>query len=257
MKISCIFLFYAFLLFGHFELCSYERPSAIDPITWQALNPYFLPEDHPIKSTLDTLFSSKSVMTSKSTLKKAKFKIISSGRPIRALVIKHKKLKGYLLKAFVEEQPVTQEWVNWCKRVDGSNYVRQAIYEYGYQDIMCVPHKWIYPLPVVKSNTKDKRGQTKFFILVVEKMNIQKQEKNVAFWRSIAVKPALIDALYTMLQGVGLYDSVYTHNVPFTRDRKIAFVDTEHFHEWPVPFHKFNTHLSPAMQKYWKQKTGQ
>jgi len=65
----------------------------------------------------------------------------------------------------------------------------------------------------------------------------------------------LMEGLYTVLQVCGLYDSVYVFNIPFCKDGRIAVIDTEYHHKWPVPFIKLNKAFSSQMQSYWRQIT--
>src|SRR5687767_6232302 len=67
------------------------------------LTPYFLPEEHPIKSKLDPLFAKHRITHSAATLKKAGFKIVSRGYRNHAIVAKHPKMKGYLIKVYTDE----------------------------------------------------------------------------------------------------------------------------------------------------------
>lgn len=69
-------------------------------------------------------------------------------------------------------------------------------------------------------------------------------------WRQ-EVSKDLLNALYNLLQMLGLIDSVYITNIPFAKDGKIAFIDTEHFHKWPVKFNRLSHSLSNEMNLYW------
>ena len=53
----------------------------------------------------------------------------------------------------------------------------------------------------------------------------------------------------------GLKDSVFPDNIPFTKDGKMAFIDTEHHHLWPVDYYRLERYLSPEMKTYWKNLT--
>lgn len=62
--------------------------------------------------------------------------------------------------------------------------------------------------------------------------------------------PKLLEAFYYLVKSEGLSDSVYAFNLPFCRDGKLAFIDTEHHHEWPVYFQRTLKYLSEPMQKF-------
>lgn len=231
------------------SLYSYAYNPHVPIEIWNDLAPYFLPEGHPIKMKLDTLVAKRRITHSAANLKKAGFKIVSRGYRNHAIVAKHRKMKGYLIKVYTDEQAVGCEWADWKKRVIGAHVVKNAINRLNYQKYFKVPQKWIYPLP---SEPSPAAGLVrKDFILVVEDMKILNREKNAVFWRSIAIDEARLTAIYTILKEEGLFDSVYIDNLPFCRDGKQAFVDTQHFQSaHVVEFGKFIPFLRPAMQAF-------
>ena len=82
-------------------------------------------------------------------------------------------------------------------------------------------------------------------------MKILSIEENLKHYKKKITKKQL-KGLFTLLKEVGLIDSIYPDNIPFTQSGKIAFIDTEHHHQWPVQLEKFKQFLSPAMQEYWQ-----
>src|SRR5688500_18516618 len=72
---------------------------------WQHLEPYFLPIDHPINSKLDSLFHSKHITLNKKTFEAAGFAPIQERSPNNVIICRHPKLKGYLIKAYLDTQP--------------------------------------------------------------------------------------------------------------------------------------------------------
>ena len=67
----------------------------------------------------------------------------------------------------------------------------------------------------------------------------------------MTVNPEWLHMVYTIVQEVGLSDSLLPCNIPFSKDGRMAFVDMEYHHKWPIPFDKITPHLSPPMQYYW------
>lgn len=248
--LSLAAIIFIFLINAPFTLSGYVQNPYVAAETWQDLQPYFLPEDHPIKPELDILFSQAKTTTTLKDLKKVRFKPVSRLSEAHAIVAKHSKIKGYLIKIFTDDQLIGGEWIDWKKRIIGANYVRQAIERNGYQNLFKVPHKWIYPLPAAEAEGPRIR---KHFILIVEDMKIMKNERNHLFWRSIAMTPQRIDALYKMLQDEGLFDSIFPDNIPFCKDGSQAFVDTQHYHQWPVDFQRLTRRFSPKMQMRWNK----
>jgi hypothetical protein len=82
-------------------------------------------------------------------------------------------------------------------------------------------------------------------------MPILSKEKILKFYKS-KITPAKLVELFILFTELGLIDSIYPDNIPPTRSGKIAFIDTEHHHHWPVNLEKFKHFLSPAMQVYWQ-----
>lgn len=244
-------IFYIVLIAMAVSLQSYEKNPYVDPAVWDALAPHFLPEDHSIKDQLDLIFAASRVIQSPETIKKAGFKFVRSHSAKRIQVVKHAKMKGYLFKFFTDEQPFGGVWVDFAKRIEGAFHIEQAIKAHGYKELFKVPKKWIYPLPITPSPPL--QLLRKDFILVVEDMHILKDKRNTFFWRSVALNKERMDALYLLLQELGLFDSVYPDNIPFCKDGKQAFIDTQHFHGWPIPFEQLMPFLRLEMQLYLEQ----
>lgn len=231
-------------------LDSYEVPEDVNPILWNAAKPYFIPLDHPIKEDLDKLFSTR-IITDLSTLKKAGFRCSKMRKWNNIIVAGHSKIKGYLLKIYLDNQSGICEALNWISRVQGAKAARRAIHHFGYTKWFKAPRKWIYPLPPDSINVVE--GTKKFFVLVVEDMKILDREYNENRWNHPLISPQFLEAVFHIIEEAGLYDSVYVDNMPFCRDGKVAFIDTEHFHSWPVPFHILNQYLNEPQSDYWNQ----
>lgn len=227
----------------------YQQPESVDEGMWEQMRPYFLPEDHPLKPKLDRIFSRDRVTANLSSLKKAGFKCKALRKWNNAIVAKNSKLKGYVFKMYSDDQVGFVDYPYWFARIQGTEVIRQSIEKLGYQHIFKVPKKWIYPLP---HNPLSNNPTERNFILVCEDMRIMSKEGNYERWRSAWVTHQLLDAVYAVLTDAGLLDSVYVDNIPFCKDGKIAFIDTEHFCKWPVPYHKMLPFLSKSNQAYWQ-----
>lgn len=230
--------------------CTYERPEHISAIVWQAVEPKLLPYGHPIKSKLDKIFKKNGVLHDVTTLDAAGFFLLPVNNPAHTLVAKHPKIKGYVFKLFTDIQVERNEWEYWLQRIQGAELIAEAIQKNDLGGYFKVPKKWIYLIP---SNIEP---EEKTFLLVAEDMKIVDHKKNRSLWKN-QVTTDLLDALYFLFESVGLLDSVYIDNIPFSKDKKIAFIDTEHTLKWPVPYHKLNGRLSPEMSSYWIQLTRQ
>nr|MBA3817005.1 hypothetical protein [Parachlamydiaceae bacterium] len=218
---------------------------------WNELKPYFLPENHPIKANLDALFSMQRLLTSRKTLKHAGFNVLK--HPQREIVIaRHPALKGYLVKAYLDNKRI-DEWRWWKKRIDGARQIQECIDRYNFNALMKTPKKWIYPLPSEPSPPNVPGIQRKNFILVVEDMNILSKKENKKAFKARMTTP-LLDAIFIVLSENLLVDSIFAPNIPFSRDGKIAFIDTEHFNNVTrsMKYWKLLKYLSPEMREYWK-----
>jgi len=217
---------------------------------WSSISPYFLPENFPQKEALDKIFSKRRVLSSASSMKKADFVLLTNPKK-NIVVARHPKLKGYLVKAYLDDDKA-QEWVWLRRRVEGARVIQESIENHGYQGIMKTPKKWIYPLP---PDPKPKSGHSgKNFVLIVEEIDILNDHKNRKAYRT-RMTPPLLDALYTILMENRLIDSIYAKNVPFCKDGRLAFVDTEHFNDTTreVPISRVAQYLSKEMHAYWEQ----
>ncbi|NGX42789.1 MAG: hypothetical protein K940chlam7_01077 [Chlamydiae bacterium] len=237
------------------DVSAYQENPYVDPEIWDDLSPYFLPEDHPIKEMLDDIFSNKKrVIQSKKSLKKAKFKIIREGKYRHPYVVSHPRLEGYLLKLYTDAQEyANKKEIRSVCRIFGAQLMQEALDRYGYNSLFKVPKKWIYPLPAEPSPPDKKKYCRRNFVLVVEDMEILNKEKNYDMWKSTAITTEKLDALYIIVNELGLCDSIVAFNIPFSSDGKIAFIDTEYFHRWPIKFYRLDHYLSLEMRGYWKQ----
>lgn len=223
-----------------------ECPPHLSSDAWEILQPYLLPENHAAKKVLDQLFSSEKILNHAETLKKAKFKQVGQGHS-KVKVLKHKKLKGYLIKAYTDDQAEVREWEIWMKRIGGAIATRQAIEMHQLSHFFTVPKKWIYQ---VKRNGVS--PEEKNFVLLVEDMQIYGARSNFILWNgSSFITKEKLQALHLITQEAGLSDSLFIDNIPFTKEEKIAFVDTEYFHKWPLNEARLTSYLSKKMQKHW------
>ena len=252
MKNICYF--FVLIVINISILPAYEYNSDVQPEVWEQLEPFFLPSKHPAKAKLDKIFKRKRVVASRDSLIQAGFNINSPMHPENLLVGSHPKLKGYLIKTYIDSQDVC-EWENFSRRIRGSNAIKENIVKHNFQKYFKVPHKWIYPLPINRGYLPGPNVYRKNFILVVEDMNILSHHKNKKAY--LQIKKPMLDALYTVITEAGLIDSVFRGNVPFNAYEQMNFIDTEHFNLLPIPYHMLNRYLSPEMQTYWKSITDQ
>lgn len=229
------------------QLPPYQRNS-IDSASWEVAKPFLFPENHPIKVKLDSIFSKTRATTSIETFKKAGFKHLPLRKWDNVIVAWHSKLKGHLVKAYLDDQIGIPDLETLIQRIHGAEKIRTAINEFGYQKMFKVPRKWLYPLPDQPESLPGL--QRKKFIIVEEDMSLVDSYDNEQLWKNSVNKKTLA-ALFHLLETLGLKDSVYITNIPFSTDGRVAFIDTEHYNKWPVDHNKLLHFLSKKKQKYW------
>lgn len=228
----------------------YTQHPYVEPHVWNYVKPLFLPENHPIKSKLDRLFSTR-VTQNEATLKKAGFTNPDPMKFSKTIVTKNKNVPGYMFKFFSDEQKGISDWQQCLYRVTGALYIQDALNRYNINHLFVVPTKYIYPLPGDPSPPANL--ERKNFIVVENFLDIYTGSQNNRMWKSPVINPITLTWIYLLLQELGLKDSPYNFNMPITKDNRIAFVDTEHHHKWPVPFEKLWQFLSSDMGLLWSK----
>lgn len=210
--------------------------------------PYILPATHPLKSILDTLFPTRDSIYNTQTMKEAGFMILREQRSSGILLATHPRLKGYLIKLYLESQQrhrrafSQQEWL--IQRCRGAEKIRKCIQKHRMQHFT-VPDKWLYELP---STTKEKNNRT--FILVATYMNLVTPEETGQAWRSVT-KDHLKEL--RILMKTGGTSGAFIINVPYTREGKFAFIDTEYADRIfsKEKLRTLSPYFSPDMGLYW------
>ncbi|HRD55536.1 MAG TPA: hypothetical protein PLC42_03975 [Parachlamydiaceae bacterium] len=243
------FLFISFV-FTFSLFADYQKPSLVSNNVWKDIQPYLLPYNHPLRKKMDKLFKSFRVTENAKSLQKAGFERWEPAFFSKAIISKNERIDdGYYFKFYSDEQDIAVESEQWINRAFEARNLAKTIKNLGYQDFFIVPKKWIYPIPDVP---RSKSAFPKNFILIAKKIGIEKSTTSRYKWQNRITKK-MLKALYTVIEKEGLVDSLASHNVPFSKDDKLVFVDLEHHHKWPVPFEKLLKYLNPSMQIYWKQ----
>lgn len=235
-------------------LFSYERNPYVSEEIWDKVSPYFLPEDHPLKEKLDEIFTKSRAIVGIESMKKAGFGKVAPQKYTQVVVARHEAVEGYIFKIYLDAQRYHKkktEWYYWIKRITGARAIQQMIDEKGWHDIFKVPKKWVYPLPCDPCPPKD--FVRKNFILVEEDMDIVDNKTNYDLWGSEIITHEILDHMYYMTTELGLWDCAKPDNAPFSRDGRIAFVDTQSVYEWPIRYDKLTSHLNKENKAYWKE----
>lgn len=197
---------------------------------------------HKVNNWLDKIFKERGYPKSQKEFMKMGFRNLTRPDSEGAQVFKHRSCGGYLFKLYANNNGSIDEEKVLANRIKGAEVIRQYIEDHGYQSYFKVPKKWLYY-----------HSPTSRYILVVQDMKILNQEKNMKAWKSKKVNENFLQALAATLKDLGLIDSIYIDNIPFCKDDKIAFIDTEHYHNsQPVRLFVLDQRLPKHLLPYWQ-----
>jgi hypothetical protein len=213
--------------------------------------PYLLPLDHPMRPTLDFIFSQARVTESEKALVDAGFEIIAG--PMKRsyiYVVRHPEIPGYVFKLYLDSEKRFRKevphWLSLTRRCVGAFGIRKIIE----QEKIChflVPDKWLYVLPIYPySNVLDPEP----IILMETDMEPENLEVSAHMWNTVTSKH--LDELYAILKhGHGGSGTMSLFgNVPFTKKGKFAFIDTEK-PKVRLTLKHIRKYLSKDMGIYW------
>jgi hypothetical protein len=217
----------------------------------EKVSPYLISEQHPAKAKLDRIFAQKGVLATEQSMKDAGFDLLCYREGRGLVVARHPLLKGYLLKTYLDDAKHA-EWNRWVRRSKGSRLVQKCINGNGYyQRAIKVPQKWIYQLPTKSIGSSTSVAGPREFVLLVEDMRLLDLEDTKLLYLKWISCNAL-DALFNVIDKSGYSDS-HIGNVPISRDKRIALIDTEFTNNWPVHPEWLTKFFSPHKQIYWQQ----
>lgn len=219
---------------------------------------YLLPLDHPAKHVLDEIFSHQRVIRNERTLQAAGFKILHAQKKSFIRVISHPRLKGYLIKVYIDAEnnipSGASGWKRLTVRCVVAEKIKKLISQHHIRNFV-VADKWVYPLPDPKTCKApmdlvvSKGGAHRQpIILLVKDMKIYNVEKSKVAWKRKATRRTLSE-LYTIFSR-GLGSAFLSGNLPYTRHGKFAFIDTE-FGRRHLPMEGIKKYFNPKMSQYW------
>jgi len=202
---------------------------------------YILPADHPWQKKLSGLFNQIS-FDSKNAVRDGGF--IPMKRAHRGmLTMYHPNAEGLLIKKFMtDSSSAEEERDNFIRRIEGARRLQALIKKHKLKTIV-VPEKWLIPL--------EEEGR---YALIVQKMDLLTEKQSVQKYQKIS-KPMLGELCLVLNHLRGLDSRI--HNMPFTRQNQIAFIDTERWEQFRPEFlnHAMKL-LSPQNQQYAKSLKG-
>lgn len=227
--------------------------SYVSESVWEEVGPYLMPKSHPLKRKLNKIFSQSRVLKGMKSLWLAGFTPTAPQKSTGVIVTKHKDMPGYIFKLYADNQTTVfhqPEYTDWIGRASGAEYLRQEIAAAGWEAYFKAPKKWIYALPAEPMGSYP--HIQKNFILVEEDMEILSSKENEEKWRSASITPHFLNMLFHLLATTGLVDGSKPANIPFCKDGKIAFVDTQWHHKKPDGFHKLFRILPKNLWPHWQ-----
>lgn len=213
---------------------------------WREVEPYLIPLDHVMKTQLDTLFADPHVLSSIKRLRQAGFKVIHYRNSKKLVVASHRRLKGYLVKTYLEDN-AQKEWPTWVHRARGAVYMQSILDTHNLNKYFKVPRKWIYPLERFELSPYP---YPKNFILLVEDMDLMSKEENRKRYQT-PLSSKFLKRLFEVIDKTG-YRDCHVGNLPFSYDGKVALIDLEYYNS-EVTFDSILRYLSPANQRLWKK----
>ena len=212
---------------------------------------YLLPEEHPIKSELDQLFSTSRVIFNLRTLRAVGFETSGPRKFTKIIIATHPQFPHYLFKLFLDVQRYEKSlsiYESLVQRVQGAQLIHEEIKKNQWEHLFKVPNKWIYVLPCTPETPSE--FEQKRFLLVEDNMQIHPDKVNESIWKSDNLSPEFLYSLFQLLTITG-YRDVKPANIPFSLDGKAAFVDTQTVLS-EVRYSKMTPYLSSRNQKFWK-----
>lgn len=223
---------------------------------WEQVAPYLMPDTHPLKQTLDEIFSETRVLRDQGSLFNAGFKKRKPQPKTGVIVTKHPRMKGYVFKIYTDDvltyyrgQP---EYTTWMLRARGAALVRHEIARKGWEAYFKAPIKWIYALP--PTTEADPGHLQKNFILVEEDMRILPNEESKKRWQDGTITPKHLRRIFHIITTLGLRGGCKYDNIPLCKDGRIAFIDTQNnlCFDSPLPYYRLLRVLKGELYDLWK-----
>lgn len=215
---------------------------------WSEIAPYLLPDTHPVKETLDRIFSGERAIQTQETMKKAGFHIITEGHWSDTIIATHKKADGYFFKLFTEDQSHIDEVRRLLARIRGAIYAQSIVDKHQWNKLFKVPRKWLYILP--EDPNPNPAIPSKRVILIAEDMRLLSKDDSYRKWRQANFDKKLFKAVFQVLTEGGFSDSAYAFNLPFAKDGRIALIDNDKYNKRPIPFHNLFKYIHPSLKTY-------
>ncbi len=229
----------------------FDNPLLTNPMRLKIVH-HLIPLDHPIKATLDLIFSHSRVLENETTFLDAGFEVIVPPLPNSFIIVaRHPAIPGYVFKLHLDSEERSRQqlphWVWLVSRCAEAKKIRKVIKEKNIR-YFSVPDKWLFVLPVYPcSNSLHPQP----IILVETDMELVSSEETERMWK-MGIKRKHLDELYSIIKhGYGGRSVLHLpSNIPLTKHGKFAFIDTEG-PQSDINLKAVKKHLSKEMRDYW------
>ena len=172
----------------------------------------------------DGIFRNPRMFDSRKTFSAAGFEVKQAASH-NIMVATHPTENRYLFKKYCSDVPLDEQEDNYRDRLWGSRKIQQIINRHRLKHLV-VPHKFLYELP----DRFSRRRRT--YVLVAERLPVLSADESTKRYRTI--RPEVLDDLCRVLFHFRGFDAAI-HNLPFTTEGQIAFIDTESCTRSPRP----------------------
>ena len=224
----------------------------LTPRLQSTIAPYLIPLDHPMKPTLDTIFSMSRVIENERSLVDAGFEIIAGPMPLSFIIVaRHPQIPGYVFKIYLDSEKRCRKeiphWLWLARRCAGAYGIRQII-ERDKIRHFSVPDKWLYLLPVYPYSSA---AHPQPVILMETDMQPESYEVTQHMWKTAVTRKHLDELYHILKHGFGGNGTIFLYeNIPYTKQGKFAFTDTEDTRA-KLELKHIKKYLSKEMQRYW------
>lgn len=241
----------------HFDLVAssneHKKNSLMSSKHYRKIKPWLIPNDHPMKKPLDTIFKASRAIQDEEAFLNAGFDTFAVQIRSYIRVARHSELPGYVVKVYLDNvlklKKKIEGWVWLANRCEGSKRL-DAIFKRKQIKLFKVAKKWIYVLPTHPKPLTGSLYNPKAEILIAEDMNIVSNSASIEAWRTAMTK-AHLDELFVIIAFAN-GDSYRPDNITYSTDGKFAFIDTEYLDRIPN-FITPQQYFSPEMAAYWQQ----
>lgn len=205
---------------------------------------------NPASLDLKRLFADPEMFDSRSDFRAAGFDVFERSKEEKIMVATHKAAPEYVFKKYSKDRPLEEQLEKYEQRIEGARRVKALIDARQLQHVV-VPQKALIELPKEFGSRRESS-----YIVIAERLELVDNDKSKRAYGHID-KDVLKDLCTVLYVFPGL-DSV-VDNLPFTKDGKIALIDTEHWERRQKRWEKSDRpelrhlHLSDDRMKYAKK----